>query len=160
MARRLSLSHFLDGDDALDALGMERPASPRLRHPEHHHDEKAPLLTADGFYDIDGDGDVDEADKVVITIVRAVREATRRGHLSFTSVFRNLDKSGDGHLDKNELMTGLTSSLGIALSARDADHLMARFDEDGGGTIRVDELLQTVRAVLRAGRRAEEAARA
>ncbi len=52
---------------------------------------------ADGqYYDVDGDGDVDAADIIVIKVVRKVKALQRERHLALTAIFKTFDKNQDG----------------------------------------------------------------
>ena len=56
----------------------------------------------------------------------------------------------DGEITLAAMRQGLRESLGMELARKDARTLFDRFDADGGGTIRVDELLGAI-ARARAG---------
>jgi hypothetical protein len=55
--------------------------------------------------------------------------------------FKQLDKDGGGSMDRIELSVGLRS-VGIWLTPNELTELLACLDEDGSGSVEVDELVE------------------
>lgn len=54
-------------------------------------------------------------------------------------IFEAMDNDGGGSLDRQELVTGLRSTMGIMLNDEEVDILLNYIDEDKTGTIELDE---------------------
>jgi hypothetical protein len=61
--------------------------------------------------------------------------------VSGEDAFNQLDKDGGGSLERVELAVGLRS-VGIWLTPNELTELMACLDEDGSGSVEVDELVE------------------
>lgn len=58
-----------------------------------------------------------------------------------TSIFKKLDKNGNGSINKQELKEGFESICGRKISEKDLAHLMQTVDVDGTGTIEYTEFV-------------------
>ena len=56
-------------------------------------------------------------------------------------VFNSLDTNGDGHLDYDELCTGLTRLYGEEYAVEECDRIFSTIDVDNNGTIEFTEYL-------------------
>lgn len=77
-------------------------------------------------------------------VVKTVRKELQRlcqaadGLDRITATFNELDRDGDGKLDKGEIQAGL-ERLGIVLRAKQISQVMAAIDADGDGSVVMDE---------------------
>ena len=64
--------------------------------------------------------------------------------LSVTEFATQIDANGDGELSATELNTGVLQQLGVLLSEAELSSLMAVLDEDGSGTVSIEELTKAL----------------
>lgn len=56
-------------------------------------------------------------------------------------IFKALDKNGDGHLSKEEILEGYEEHFGIPINEEDVDKMMKNVDIDGNGVIEYTEFV-------------------
>ena len=56
-------------------------------------------------------------------------------------IFRAIDKNGDGHLSKEEILEGYEEQFGVAISEEEVDKMFKNIDMDGNGTIDYSEFV-------------------
>lgn len=56
-------------------------------------------------------------------------------------IFKSLDKNGDGHLSKEEILEGYEEHFGIPINEEDVDNMMRNVDIDGNGVIDYTEFV-------------------
>lgn len=58
------------------------------------------------------------------------------------SIFRKIDLNGDGELQREELLLGMTEMYGETVGAQECDRIFQMVDADGSGTINLQEFMQ------------------
>lgn len=56
-------------------------------------------------------------------------------------IFKSIDKNGDGHLSKEEILEGYEDHFGVPISEEDVDRMFRNIDVDGNGTIDYTEFV-------------------
>lgn len=56
-------------------------------------------------------------------------------------MFKSLDKDGDGHLSKEEILEGYEEHFGIPINEEEVEKMMKNVDIDGNGTIDYTEFV-------------------
>lgn len=56
-------------------------------------------------------------------------------------IFRALDKNGDGHLSKDEILEGYEEHFGVPINEEDVDKMIKNVDIDGNGCIEYTEFV-------------------
>ena len=56
-------------------------------------------------------------------------------------IFKSIDKDGDGHLSKEEILAGYEDHFGIPISDEEVDKMFLNIDVDGNGTIDYTEFV-------------------
>jgi len=56
-------------------------------------------------------------------------------------VFRALDKNGDGHLSKEEILEGYEEHFGVPINEEEVDKMFKNIDIDGNGSIDYTEFV-------------------
>jgi len=79
----------------------------------------------------------------VLILVEAMDEAGANP----ASIFRSLDKNGDGNINIEELRQRVNEVLAESLSDDEVDQLFNRLDEDGNGSIDMIEFIETLENV-------------
>ncbi|KAH8086133.1 serine/threonine kinase [Aureococcus anophagefferens] len=138
------------GDDRApeDALGVGagRWHALRARVPRPSVVEPKKLLAAPGMGElyVKGDGTLAGRNAIKTIKFRLVERCGIVGLHTFVKALSSMDESGDGVYDAEELRWGLRE-FGISVSEDDCLALVQMFDEDGGGTLSLDELMVAIR---------------
>lgn len=56
-------------------------------------------------------------------------------------IFKALDKNGDGHLSKEEILEGYEEHFGVPINEEEVDKMMKNVDMDGNGVIEYTEFV-------------------
>jgi len=56
-------------------------------------------------------------------------------------IFKALDKNGDGHLSKEEILEGYEEHFGVPINEEEVDRMMKNVDLDGNGVIEYTEFV-------------------
>ena len=108
--------------------------------------EPKKLLAAPGMGElyVKGDGTLAGRNAIKTIKFRLVERCGIVGLHTFVKALSSMDESGDGVYDAEELRWGLRE-FGISVSEDDCLALVQMFDEDGGGTLSLDELMVAIR---------------
>lgn len=56
-------------------------------------------------------------------------------------IFKALDKNGDGHLSKEEILEGYEEHFGVSINEEEVDKMFKNIDIDGNGSIDYTEFV-------------------
>jgi hypothetical protein len=89
------------------------------------------------FYPLTGE----DVRRIGTATMKKLREHINAKRIRIKDVFRKFDTSGDGILDRSELMQGLRDICGSAIKQRDLEAVYALVDSDGGGEVEFIEFV-------------------
>ena len=79
--------------------------------------------------------------RIGMATMKKLREHINAKRIRIKDVFRKFDTSGDGILDRSELMQGLRDICGSAIKQRDLEAVYSLVDADGGGEVEFIEFV-------------------
>ena len=88
--------------------------------------------------------EVKDPDKLLVVVTKKVQKYLKKNMSRAIDLFRKIDTSGDGYIDKGEFSKGM-KLLGLKMSQEHFDIFWKVIDSDGGGYVDTKELFDTLK---------------